>query len=231
MSKAGAPAKRPTDRDLARRYKRSRLIVDEVRLRRAFEALPCPYTDDLPPESREVMLDSMCERYLYLARPDPAALSPSNRESHRSLDRIAKQAGDLFASLARLPGNDAQAIHAKLATPPTVGQIETFLLNLGTAAAAARDAIERVDPKGPRPKLQALEIACAAAGDFSELTHRAPTRIGGSGRNTGDFIVFLRDIFAALGIVASAERCAEKAIRHWKARRGAVPQVLRTMHE
>ena len=69
------------------------------------------------------------------------------------------------------------------------------------------------DKQGPDLKVDAFEIAKAAAKDFHSLTGQAPTPSWGE----GNFLHFLAAVFSALGRHDSADNQGRKACHWWKA--------------
>ena len=146
---------------------------------------------------------------------------------------VKKQATALLTTMMRLRdaiiGALHLAIHQEGETPsmippamkdlyprrPTLGEIETYLQRLIDAASLAKIPGNAKQHKGPDRKLDALEIAKAAARDFYSLTGKYPTasqRVEENG-----FRDFLSAIFRALDMSHnSAERFARDVRDWWK---------------
>jgi hypothetical protein len=201
-------------------------------IRVAMRALPPPSLPDAhSTAAREQITSHLAEKYLDMAFASLAYRPPSARNLVESqISKVNKKATELFELLEGLDPLGVEALHlamkelgyrpakrrlflsAVIDPPPkAIGDIKGRLEVLIDAADRAEVSDATKSLKGPGQKVDALEIAKAAAADYFELTGRGPTRT----YKDSSFVDFLTAIFDALGIQASPGSSAKDVITQW----------------
>jgi len=158
---------------------------------------------------RECIPD-LAEKYIYFVIPDRAETSAS--VTKKQLVDIEKHGLKLLDALRSVQG---PAINALNFRKPTLGEFEAKLEKLVEAAAQATKSATKTN-SGPKVNVQPYAVAVAAALDFPKLTMARPTltvdQVDGKPKTSGAFLDFLSKIFIAVGITASAEYYAKRAL-------------------
>ena len=183
-----------------------------------------------PPAVREQIISHLAEKYVDMAiAPDPP---PAKGDIESQFAIIKTQATDLLMNLERLKTPAVAALNLAIGEgsyppprrvafstaamvidrrPKVLGDIMGRLEVLIDAVSRAEVPMAK-DVRGRHRNSNALEIAKAAASDYSCLTCESPSRSYKSG-----FAEFLAAIFKALGMGHSVETYARQACEWWKA--------------
>jgi hypothetical protein len=170
----------------------------------------------LPSDIYEGSIPLLAEEYVDMAFTFSRSAPPPTRKSVESqLSQIKGQAAELLMNLARLKepavealhlvmgeGNHPPAVRLVMSTavmkfdprPRALGDIMGRLETLVDAASRAKVPTTTKDLRGRDRKVDALEIAKAAAKHYHFLTGKPPSR----SKNRGSFPDFLSAIFEAL---------------------------------
>lgn len=156
-------------------------------------------------------------RQLMLMRPTggsmPHSESATVQSTKRELDLVVRRAKALLAAVEALhkPAIDALGYREGWTTGP--GGFETQLRTLVVMAQNAKPVgLQRGAGLGAKVKTQTQAIARVAACHYLGLVGRMPTVRVRDGQAYGPFVEMLDSVFQALGIEASAESQARKAI-------------------
>jgi hypothetical protein len=184
---------------------------------------------------RESCIPSLADKYVEMASNFLSSTPPPTKKKIQSqLSEIEGQATELLESLAGLEGPAVEAVHSAMkegdhppakrvinytgamqfdSRPLAIGDIMGRLETLIDATRRAKIPHQAKDKHGPDRKVDALQIAKAAADDYPYLTGNAPER----SRNKPAFPDFLAAIFKALNRrYDSVENLAKQAGQWWK---------------
>jgi hypothetical protein len=168
-----------------------------------------PFTYDL---ARELMLMSVRPPAAVTARGLEAlqerGVLPNPKKPTRALEDLAAATERALEAFDSLPQSARDALYLREDLPP-LKQLRFALQTLHLAAALA------AKPKAPGPGAPPREIARAVARHYEQLTGKRPTVGTKDGVAYGPFLNIMREVFAILGVDASAEVQARAIAREW----------------
>jgi len=183
-------------------------IVDPLaRVIAALEALPTPEPAAAGIPYRAV-IPGIARELVKMQRADPSAAART--EAVKKVTRTRTMVEALAAACHELREDNAAMAMLDLPTRLRVIHLASELRELSPAT---RKAIAPNHGKGAPRKASADAVGLALAQEYERLTGRPPTLSVNGGKANGRFFELIASVFDALGLKASPEAAARRAIK------------------